>query len=200
MLPITPKSKVIMRSLERTTRALLLNVNKQYVGKENYFACPCIKSPVHLPGILLQPPKYLTVSLSFGAAYRNPGGPLAARIMQCIERLAQTRNEVLDDSSRKRAAPSEPVDGLDQSKRAKRAPVPGQIAADVRIPPLPEGPVSIAQLFTLTDDVGLRSFDVTQLPIELVVKLTVPVMQKLDQGLLDKVIEVGAFAIFPLSI
>jgi symplekin len=118
--------------------------------------------------------------------------------MQYIERLAQLRNEVLDDSSRKRAAPSEPVDGLDQSKRAKLGEVvPGQTAADVRIPPLPEGPVSIAQLFTLTDDVGLRSFDVTQLPIELVVQLTVPVMQKLDQGLLDKVIEVGALTSFP---
>lgn len=31
--PMTPKNKVIMRSIERTTRALLINVMKRYAGK-----------------------------------------------------------------------------------------------------------------------------------------------------------------------
>lgn len=56
------------------------------------------------------------------------------------------------------------------------------------IPPLPSGPTSIAQLYTLTGDEGLTSFDVTQLPIDLVVKITLPVLYRIDQGLLDEAI------------
>lgn len=34
--PLTPRDRVVIRSLERTTRALLVNVNKQYVaGSQN---------------------------------------------------------------------------------------------------------------------------------------------------------------------
>ena len=52
-------------------------------------------------------------------------------------------------------------------------------------PPLPSGPVSHAQLFTLTGDKGLTSFDVTQLPIDLVVRITLPVLHRIDQVALD---------------
>ena len=55
-------------------------------------------------------------------------------------------------------------------------------------PPLPPGPTSIAQLFTLTEDEGLSSFDVTQLPIDLVVKITLPVLYRIDETLLDNAI------------
>lgn len=52
-------------------------------------------------------------------------------------------------------------------------------------PPLPPGPVSHAQLFTLTGDKGLTSFDVTQLPIDLVVRITLPVLHRIEQPALD---------------
>lgn len=50
------------------------------------------------------------------------------------------------------------------------------------MPPLPPGPVSFAQLYTLTNEEGLRSFDVTALPLDLVVRITVPVLQRIDPG------------------
>ena len=53
---------------------------------------------------------------------------------------------------------------------------------------LPPGPVSIAQLFTLTGEEGLTSFDVTQLPINLIVKITLPVLQRISQQPLDEAI------------
>lgn len=40
----------------------------------------------------------------------------------------------------------------------------------------------------MTGDEGLTSFDVTQLPIDLVVKITLPVLYRIDQGLLDEAI------------
>ena len=40
----------------------------------------------------------------------------------------------------------------------------------------------------MTGDEGLTSFDVTQLPIDLVVKITLPVLYSIDQGLLDEAI------------
>lgn len=53
---------------------------------------------------------------------------------------------------------------------------------------LPPGPTSVAQLFTLTTDVGLSSFDVTQLPIDLVVRITLPVLRQVNQVSLDEAI------------
>ena len=97
----------------------------------------------------------------------------------------QTRLETFDEGSRKRPLPSEPTDGLDNAKRmrlgAELPERPGPLS-------LPPGPVSFAQLFTLTDDRGLSSFDVTQLPIELVVKITLPVLHSIEQPLLDEAI------------
>lgn len=56
-------------------------------------------------------------------------------------------------------------------------------------PPLPSGPTSIAQLFTLSGDEGLTSFDVTQLPIDLVVRITLPVLHQINQLSLDEAID-----------
>ena len=97
----------------------------------------------------------------------------------------QSRLAVFDEGSRKRPLPTEPTDGLDSSKRQRLgAGLP--IATD--FPPLPPGPTSSAQLFTLTGDVGLTSFDVTQLPIDLVVRITLPVLHSINQEALDNAI------------
>ncbi|KAI9788445.1 MAG: hypothetical protein M1816_006881 [Peltula sp. TS41687] len=143
--PLTSKQKVMIKSMERTTKALLVNVNKQ-----------------------------------------NPNGPLAPRIHQYIERLIQSRMEMMDEGSRKRGLPVEPTDGLDQSKRVRLgAEVPDK---KLQIPPLPPGPISVAQLFTLTPDTALSSFDVKQIPIEMVVQIALPVIYRLSQGLLDQAV------------
>ncbi|MCJ1378400.1 hypothetical protein MMC17_001498 [Xylographa soralifera] len=143
--PMSPKSKVHIKSMERTTRAFLMNVYR-----------------------------------------RNENGPFAARIKQHVDRLTQTRMDILDEGSRKRGAPVEPTDGLDDAKRRRLG---AEVNTQKSIPPLPPGPTSIAQLYTLTNEEGLRSFDVTQLPIDLVVRIALPVLQRIDQGLLNEAVE-----------
>lgn len=116
---------------------------------------------------------------------RNENGPFAGRIRQYLERLAQARFDISDGASRKRALPSEPTDGLDSAKRMRLgAELPGRPEP----PALPSGPVSHAQLFTLTEDKGLTLFDVTQLPIDLVVRITLPVLHRIEQTSLDTAI------------
>ena len=101
---------------------------------------------------------------------------------QHIDRLAQSRLEVLEEGSRKRGAPTEPVEGVENAKRTR-------IEQEVsNRPSLPPGPTSVAQLFTMTGEQGLTSFDVTQLPLDLVVRITLPVFFRLDTAKLDEAI------------
>jgi symplekin len=109
-------------------------------------------------------------------------------MQQYIERLAQSRNEIFEEASRKRALPTEPTDVVDSAKRARLG---VDTPPQLKIPPLPPGPTSFAQLFTLTEDVGLTSFDVKQLPIDLIVRITVPVLGRVDPESLDQAIGVS---------
>ncbi|WEW58472.1 hypothetical protein PRK78_003940 [Emydomyces testavorans] len=142
--PMTPTSRVNIKSMERTTRALLINLMK-----------------------------------------RNPNHPLAGRIQQYIDRIAQSRNEIFEEATRKRALPTEPTDLVDSAKRARLG---VNTPPQLKVPPLPPGPNSFAQLFTLTQDVGLTSFDVKQLPLELLVKITIPILSRIDAEALDQAI------------
>ncbi|KAF2088307.1 hypothetical protein K490DRAFT_73252 [Saccharata proteae CBS 121410] len=146
--PLTPKTKVMIKSIERTVRALLTNVIK-----------------------------------------KNQQHPLAPRIQQHIERLHHTRLEILDDTNRKRAAPAEPTDGLDNAKRQRLgANVDGTAQMPGGVPPLPPGPITTAQLFTLTQDEALRNFDVQAIPIDPLIAILVPLMRNIDQGQLDNAV------------
>lgn len=116
---------------------------------------------------------------------RNETGPFAPRIKQYVDRLLQARMDIFDDGNRKRGHPVEPTDGLDNAKRIRLG---AEVPARFNAPPLPPGPISVAQLFTLSTDEGLTSFDVTQLPIELVVKITLPVLQQINQASLDEAV------------
>ncbi|CRG92164.1 mRNA cleavage and polyadenylation specificity factor complex subunit pta1 [Talaromyces islandicus] len=143
--PLTPSMRVKVKSMERTARAVLINVLK-----------------------------------------RNPSHPMAGKMQQYMERLAQSCTEALDETTKKRALPSEPTDGLDNVKRAK-------LGADtpplIKIPPLPPGPTSYAQLYTLTEDAGLSTFDVKQLPPDLIVKIAVAVLGRVDSNALHQATE-----------
>ncbi|PGH08293.1 hypothetical protein AJ80_07889 [Polytolypa hystricis UAMH7299] len=142
--PMTPTLRVNVISMERTTRALFINVMK-----------------------------------------RNPNHPLAPRMQQYIERLAQARNEIFEEAPKKRALPTEPTDVVDSAKRARLG---VETPPQLKIPALPPGPNSYAQLFTLTEDVGLTSFDVKQLPLDLIVKIVVPVLTRVDPEALDQAV------------
>ncbi|KAF9699588.1 hypothetical protein EKO04_002226 [Ascochyta lentis] len=142
--PLTPKNKVIMKSIERTTRSLMMNIMK-----------------------------------------RDPQNPINGRIQQFLERMHRTRVEMIDEVNRKRPAPSEPTDGLDQAKRQRvAAGAPSAVTQDAIpvAPPLPPGPVSWRQLFTLNPEGSTVNFDVQAFrDPEQLVRILVPVLQSVDQ-------------------
>ncbi|KAF4634018.1 hypothetical protein G7Y89_g4091 [Cudoniella acicularis] len=145
--PMTPKLRVMVKSMEKTTRLLLMHVNK-----------------------------------------RDPQNPLAGRIQQYVERMMRSRNEIFDEASRKRGPP-EPIDGLDAAKRQKLGAQMPIAIPKFYVPPLTLGPHTIAELFTVTTDEGLKAFDVAQLSEELVVKIGITILQKLDAGVLNQAVE-----------
>lgn len=112
---------------------------------------------------------------------------------QHMERLAQNCIEAFDESSRKRTLPVEPTDGLDNAKRAR-------LGADtpplLKVPPLPEGPISYSQLYTLTEDIGLSSFDVKQLPPDLIVRIVAAVLERVDPNALTQATDVSALFMY----
>ncbi|KAF2467504.1 uncharacterized protein BDR25DRAFT_234411 [Lindgomyces ingoldianus] len=145
--PMTPKNKVMMKSMERTTRALLVNVIK-----------------------------------------RNPEGPFTGRIQQYLERIHRMRLDVFDESNRKRPAPVEPTDGLDPSKRQR---VGASIPSSHPVPPLPPGPVSFRQLFTLDPNGATAQFDVQAFKDpEQLLRILVPVLQSIDEAKLGNAINI----------
>lgn len=108
-------------------------------------------------------------------------------MQQYIDRLMQSRLEVTDDASRKRGLPAEPTDGLDNAKRAR---LDAQMPPLLKIPPLPPGPTSYQQLFSITEDAGLSNFDVKQLPVDLLVKILVPLLSRVDQSVMTQAVNV----------
>ena len=143
--PMTPRLRVIVKSMERTTRALLKNINKN-----------------------------------------NPNGPLAGKIDAHLIRLSQSHSAIFADSQPlKRRAPSEPTDGLDDAKRMRLT-----AGTPRKYPHMPQPPNSFAQLFTLTDDMGLTSFDVKVLPVDMINTITSLTLKHVDQNALDEAIGV----------
>lgn len=52
--------------------------------------------------------------------------------------------------------------------------------------PLPPGPVSLGQLFTLTKDPALATFDVTSLTLDMMARIIPPILVRIDQQALDQ--------------
>ncbi|TVY53795.1 mRNA cleavage and polyadenylation specificity factor complex subunit pta1 [Lachnellula cervina] len=145
--PMTPKLRVMVKSMEKTTRLLLIHINK-----------------------------------------RDPQNPLAGRIQQYVERMMRSRNEIFDEASRKRGPP-EPTDGLDAAKRQKLAAQVPSATPRFHVPPLKPGPCTVAELFTVTTDEGLKAFDVSVLTQDLVVRIGITILQKLDTDTLNQAVE-----------
>lgn len=99
----------------------------------------------------------------------------------------RSRHEIFDEASRKRGPP-EPTDGLDAQKRQKLAAQIPPPPPKFHVPPLAPGPHSIAELFTVTTDEGLKAFDVSQLSEELVVKIGITILQKLNADTLNQAV------------
>jgi symplekin len=106
-----------------------------------------------------------------------------------MERMHRTRLDIFDESSRKRPAPSEPTDGLDQAKR-QRVVVDAPVRTD-SVPPLPAGDVSWRQLYTLNPAGSTVNFDVQAFKDpEQLLRIVVPVLQSVDAQKLDHAINV----------
>jgi symplekin len=164
--PMTSRTKVLLRSLERTTRVLLYNVMKRYVAS----AGPQCFEP---------------------NTRRNPENNINGRIQQYLERMHRMRLDVFEESNRKRPAPVEPNDGLDAAKRQRLgATVPPSTTPPV--PPLPPGPVSYRQLYTLNPDASTANFDVQVFQDkEQLIRILIPVLQSINEAKLTQAVNVG---------
>lgn len=133
---LSTKEKVLLRSMEKTVKAFLLNVCR-----------------------------------------RPENGTHASKIEQHLSRLEAARIELFENT--KKRGPPEALLGLDNAKRARLA---------EQAPSLPAGPISLTRFFTLTEDQALGSFDVTALPVDLAIKITLSVFQRSDRSQLDNAI------------
>ncbi|CAK1355393.1 mRNA cleavage and polyadenylation specificity factor complex subunit pta1 [Cercospora beticola] len=108
---------------------------------------------------------------------RNPNGPFGPRLQQHHERLKHNLNAVLSENPQlKRAAPDEPIDGLDDAKRQRlnKDATNGTSILQQQTPSyaaLPAGPISLAQLWTLTTNQNAASFHVERVPRDSVIQL-----------------------------
>ena len=105
--------------------------------------------------------------------------------------MMRSKTEIFDEASRKRGPP-EPVDGLDPAKRQKLgaqvvSPAPNRL----HIPPLAPGNHTIAELFTITTDEALKGFDVALLSEDLVVKIGITILQRIEADTIEQAIRVS---------
>ncbi|KAF7558891.1 hypothetical protein G7046_g5268 [Stylonectria norvegica] len=139
--PMTPKARVMIKSMEKTSRLLLIHLTK-----------------------------------------KDPHNPLAPKIQQHVERMMRTMAEVFDDAGRKRPLEAQQHDGYD-AKRQRLTP------SQITIPPLGPGVHSLADVFTLIGNDGLRTFDISQVPAGLVAKIAVTTLSRIDPQVLAKAVD-----------
>lgn len=111
---------------------------------------------------------------------------MAGRIKVYVDRLIQARMDIFNEGGiRKRGLPSEPTDGLDGAKRRRLG---AELPERADYAPLPTGPNSFKELYTLTKDPAFTNFDVTPIPLEIMTRIVVPVLQRVDQQAFDQAI------------
>lgn len=139
--PMTPRTKVLVRSMEKTSRILLIHLSK-----------------------------------------RDPHNPMVPRIHQHVERMMRTMAELFDDSGRKRTLEAH----QHEAHIAKR---PRFDPSQIQIPPLGPGSHSLADVFTLIGNDGLRTFDISQVPAPLVSRIAVTTLARIDPQVLSKAVD-----------
>lgn len=110
-----------------------------------------------------------------------PQHAMAEKIHTYLVRLQQSRVAFFNTSAGVKR-PAEATDGLDSAKRQR-------LTAPEKFPPMAPPPNTVAQLFTLTEDVMLHQFDVTLLPVDQVSNVVFLLMQMMEQGRLDSAID-----------
>jgi symplekin len=117
---------------------------------------------------------------------RNNNHPLSVRMQAYLERLQQARLALFEEANKKRPAPGDLVKSTDAVKKPR-------IDADGQSSIVAPGPVSIAQILTLTNDPGAQNFDVTIIPHDTVVKLLIPLLGSVDATRLEAAVNVSLY-------
>lgn len=120
--------------------------------------------------------------------HSDPHNPFIPRIQQYLEKLNRSRTEIFDDASRKRALDPHQYNGIEAKRQrlAAAASVP-----QLQITPLPPGPHSVAEVFTLTTSAGLKNFDVSVVPAGIAAMISVSTLARVDAHLLHKAVDVS---------
>jgi symplekin len=175
--PMTTTNKILIRSMEKTVSRLLNHWLKRHDLQMNKRITKHRR--VHRLTIL---PRFQQ-------------NQLAQRVTEYLHRLQQTHVTVFNEASRKRPAPAEPTDGLNEAKRQRLgAQVPA--APQGSFPPapipstqIPEIPVDQrAKLLALTDDPRIFNFNIYQIPFHLIVQMIVAILHSTPQPAIDAAI------------
>jgi symplekin len=116
----------------------------------------------------------------------DPHNPFIPKIQQYLERLNRSRTEIFDEASRKRAYEAQQYDAIE----AKRQRLAAASVPQLHITPLSPGPHSVAEIFTLTSNAGLRGFDAGLVPSDIASRISVSTLARVDARLLLRAIEV----------
>lgn len=127
-----------------------------------------------------------TMSFLLSNFRMTKNNPFAGRIQQHLERLKHTLNEAFSEAHQlKRRAPEPLAESNDESKRQRldngASSGAGLMQDPLEIPPLPQGPISLAQLFTLTNDARASTFPAQQLNLDIVNQLIPAIIQTVSQ-------------------
>nr|CDP22686.1 Putative Pre-tRNA-processing protein [Podospora anserina S mat+] len=153
--PMTPKNKVLMKSMEKTTRMLMINILKRHVSS---------RDPNNQHSGRVQ--QYVERLMRSRAEIFDEAGRKRQLADQAAAQYGDLKRQKMQDAS---AAAPEPA-------------APAQPAV---IPPLAPGPQTLAAVFTLTNNPGLQAFDATSIPANLVAKIVARTLNTLDQSVLD---------------
>ncbi|CAZ79906.1 unnamed protein product [Tuber melanosporum] len=123
----------------------------------------------------------------------NPQGPFTGKVSQHLTRLSRMKADLLEELSRKRAAPTSDNDAVKRLKTDQQqqhavvtpTPTPPPVLLQQQII---SGPMSYAQLYSLSTDVAMTSFDGQQLPLELILEIINRSMYNVQQHNLDAAI------------
>nr|POF12784.1 mrna cleavage and polyadenylation specificity factor complex subunit pta1 [Quercus suber] len=130
-----------------------------------------------------------TMAFLVNVLKRNPSHAAAGRIQQTVERLRHSLHAIFSEKLGKRSAVDEPTDGLDDAKRRRIDEQvtngTAQALQATQYPPLPPGPVTVKELFTLTQDHATTGFHAQILPQNIVCQLVPAILASIDQTKLD---------------
>lgn len=108
-------------------------------------------------------------------------------MQQYVERLVRSRAEILDETARKR--PMVGQAGAVEVKRQRTGTLSTQ--PQIEITPLEPGVHTLAEIFTFTNNDGLKKFNVSEtIPAPLAAKISVRTITQLDPEILQRAIDV----------